>query len=320
MSQIKHTHDTVTVDDPSQYVYQTVFIYNNTADTQLQARTAVRREDIIVPNPEMWLVAVERWYIRNVELPVWRPNFVSGLTTRHSISFKEISSGIVTTQAVDANSTDPFKCWQRVAAVLNTTLNDLATATAAPSVPTFSWDNGVFTLNTNVAFRGAFKIALNQSLYRLLNTFDWESIDADETADDYAYFNLTGDAITQFSATTSEFSPVAKIVLESTIPMLNELLPQGIGNSSNNSQNTSNVLTDFVVFNDGTSNVFSYEFERTGVHRWHTMLADPHFKGFILEFRWIDKQGNSNPLYISYKNQAEVKLVMKRINSNRVEA
>lgn len=293
------------------YLYQTINIYNDTADSAIQARASVQRNEAILPDPENWEVAVERWYIRNLELPVWRPNFVTGLTTRHTISFVNIGSGAVTTQAVIADSAEPYKTFQRVVATLNTALTALVATTSAPSTPTFSYTDGLFSLNTDSTFRSAWYICVNQSLYHLLNNFDYLTLLPDETAENYAEFNLTDDTITQLSSTTQEWSPVNKIVIESTLPMLDELLPQGSTSSANTSTKTSNVLTDYKVYTTGNSNVFTFQYDATGNHRWHSLLQQSNFRSFTLDFKWVDYQNNSNVIDLYYKNQAEVKLVFR---------
>lgn len=297
----------------NQYLYLTA-VSENFSGGEVLANAKIERNDgSILDGSHHYDVGIKKFSINALELPLWQPRLVAGLDTNCTITFDDGAGNQYTDSVALPSAGFVFKTWEQIRTVLNICLSNVNTlAGGAHSDPNFTYANGLFTLNTTAGFRGAFTILFNQPLYQLLNTFDYDGLNSDTDADDYALLDLSADAITQGQSTAIYFSPVDELIVSTTLPVVPNLLPL---NNNNDSSNYEKILADFKVFNNNAfSNVYSFQFTTNGDEiNYHSMFQDISLKQFNLRLKWVDYEGSSHDIYLKDGQTAKVQVVFRRL-------
>lgn len=287
--------------------YLNLVVQNNTL-TVSPADGSVERGSNIVNHPEDFVLSIDRYYIKSCIVPVWE-------APKNPVEFvlQDISSGN-TYKGTLTPSKQFYYTLHEVKKELNTALDDAVTAlntgeSKSLNPPTFSFANNLWSLNSDSAFRTDVLLFMNMSAYYLFNTFEFEQLnplDSNVTA----LMLLDGDTVTQRQQTMENWNPVQKIVIRSSLPIMEEFTPdrsQGIGYSAT----SESILTDFVIFPNDSSALLNVTFSASGNHRWISMGQSSDLNSFDVSFFFETRDGSRKPLLLPPESLIDMKLLFK---------
>lgn len=157
------------------------------------------------------------------------------------------------------------------------------------NAPIFTVSKNLFTITTDSTFRDNIEVYFNRKAMTYLNTFEFLSIDPTNDTH-YALLALTDDEIIQNAQTAEQFSPVQKILMRCSLPIIPEYTPERNSLSSISSSSQS-ILTDYVFFSDSYSPIKIINYVADGNHRWISMTEATDIRSFNFRCFWVDKEG-----------------------------
>lgn len=294
------------------FQYLSTRVYNNTPGTNIRAYSIESRDQPILTDTSDWLFGVSRFFIQSAQLPVWKPTIDASNNTYLVFSIYDTSTTTNYPVTIQLSSSDnDFYTFQKVVTELNTNIASLwgTIPGTVGNVPVFSFRNNLFTLTTNSAFRGKYKVFFNQPLHQLLNTFEFVEVNATQPSlVQYAEVLLENDTETQYGTTVLEWSPISRIMLQTQgIPVVPESTPELVGDNKSTNRNTQLILEDYKIYVDDSSCTQTISFESQNRVRWHSMNDVPSFNRFSIFCQWIDYQGNAHPILLNFQNKFEVR-------------
>lgn len=298
--------------------YLNLVIENTSEKQNIPASSFIERGGNIVDEPQLFLLSIDRFFINYSIFPIWQP-VLSGSDTELGITLLYTSSG--NTYPITVQSSKPqLYSFQEVCDLLNTALSTATSnlnsgESVTLNAPSFSFQNNLFSLSSDSAFRSDVQLFFNQTLTAYLSTLEYATINP-ASFDQFGKVLLNADKITQSVQTCEQWSPLQKIICKSTLPILSEYTPER-NSTTSFSSSSEPILTDFVIYPETGSPFQLIDFSASGNHRWISMSQSTNFDSFQISFFWSDKQGVERPVILPPKAVIEMKLLFKRIDSNK---
>ena len=268
---------------------------------------AVRRNEPILTDPEKVKVAVERFYLHGVPLPLFDGSKVWKIGLRdHSAS-----SGSPITSVQVRWSEDYFFDYAEMVPDLNLALSDVATTVGLnpDDIPTFSFDrtSGIFSITTSSSFRGQVDLFFGEDMTWGLNTFQHEGVDNPG----WYKIILNDDTATQSNATLELLSPVDVIALRTSgLPVEYELMPPPASVQNDITDDIGSFLVDFKYTQSNNQAIQPILYSVSGSdHRYHNLLRTGKIQDFTVKFFWVDYAGTFHPINLPASAIAELKLM-----------
>lgn len=303
-----------------EYKYISARAYNNNPGSIQVAIATEARQSPIIPNTRDYLLAVDRFFIQSMIVPVFEPDINEDNDTLLAITILDTNDGTAYPQVIRLdNSDNTFYNYQEIVKVLNSNVNTLwGTIPGKPvgaNAPVFSFSEEKWSITTNTDFRDQYEIYFNQPLYELMHTFEFDSISVlNPSTLQYALLQCEKDVVTQFESTVELFSPVSRILIESQgIPIESELLPNIVGANSSVNNLSDNILTDYKVYTENSSCLQTILYESGSNYKWFSMNGSTNFKSFSIKFLYVNYKGEKKNILLNYKNKAEIKLVLREV-------
>lgn len=304
----------------SDYIYLSARAYNDSKLTVQRAESQQSRNVGIVNHTERYQLAVERFFIQNMVVPVFQPEIDSNNDTLLTFSIYDKTNSTSHPQVIRLSSSNPdFYTFQEIVKVLNSNVetlwDSLVGKPAGADQPLFAFGSERWSLTTNQDFRDRYDIYFNQQFYQILNSFEFESLAiANPKEVNYAKVFLDKDTIVQHSSTIEQFSPVSRIVVEADgIPVVPELLPNFVGASSSVNRIDDNVLTDYKLYVTNSSATQTVLYESDGSYRFFSLQSSEALRSFNVRFKWVSYKGIKNNIKLDYGNKCEIKFLLKKI-------
>jgi len=181
-------------------------------------------------------------------------------------------------------------------------------------VPVFSFDpeNNRFSWTTTTTFRTNWNIIVSSMFRVMTHSFRYKPTGEGN----YRLVIRDGVDIYQQSNQTIEImSPVEKIVLKTTLPIIREEVPApGAENADNPTRQTESFMIDYYYnqINSQTITLVQQSVGDNSVYRWYTLISSRDISTFEFEFLWNDHYGISHKLPIIPHGYADIKTVFKR--------
>lgn len=254
----------------------------------------IQRSDNIVNHPDEFLLSLDRYSLYRALLPVYK-------TSGRNVSFSMEAGGTIYSGNVAFSSEFYFSLHDLLDDfndALTNIMNDLNTGEGTVyNAPVFSFAENLWSLTTDSAFRSNVKLYFGAESYCLFNTFEFKGFDFGNALL-FAQMILSKDTEVQRQKTLEVFLPIAKLLLKSDMPVLEEATPD-YNSASNQSKSTDTILTDYVITPSDSSNLFNIEFSAQGNHRYMSMSNQDNFSSFSINAFWQDREGNQYPLLVA---------------------
>ena len=281
-------------------------------DTTSPQEVTVRevREPVVLPNPDQYTVAIDRFSIHKAWLPIFEDV--------HQLQIKLVrkSDSAAWTETLDFSAkTDANGMLWDVNDVLDVINAHLTALCVNPGItaPTMSYSlstgKGALDYSAQAGFADDYELRFNEPLYSIYSTFDYVDVVFDQ---DFFKLNLV-DAAPHTMTSTDELnlSPVSKIYIKSNnMPLVYEYTPE-----ANNNRASEAILTDF-EFNG--ANRFPLQninyTATTGQYRFHSLTDATNFSVLQLQFYYKTFGNNSYSLYFLPSGSVNVKLFFRPIS------
>jgi len=298
------------------HVYLNLLIPNDSA-SNIEAFSTVTRDGNIIDRPREWLLSIDRFFINYMFVPVWKPK-LNGTDTGITFSMTYAPTGnTYSANVLVAPGETEFYSIQPVVDHFNECLNTIigalnAAEGTALNAPEFSFASDLWSIISDMGFLADCDLHVNQRGHLLMNTFQFSSINPN--SQQFATFLLNGNDRQQ-KGTVDLWSPVKKIVVKTTLPLTNEMIPTR-NQTSNVERGSEAILTDFVLYPETATPILQVDFSSQGNHRWQSMQDCDDMSQFNVQFYWTDDQSRQYPVMLGPDGQIEVKLVFKHIDSS----
>lgn len=298
------------------------------------AQYSVNRVQAILDKPDDYELSIIRFSIPTSTIPLMKITenlyslslTVAGNTYTEFLPF--IENNLVTPNLRNIFSMQELADSMNFA--LSTAFTQLAGANVVTSTvpPFFSFDSptSLLTLNVPKSFEtDGIDIFANNFLFVKINTFQtfynaqppsqlvYKIIYQDNITNSAVYNGIDYYTMSQDSPTVGSVSDFQSIqFLTSSVPVNPEL--EGAQTNV-----TSRVLTDFETFQSGTTTDNILQYFPRGPRRYYTLLSNDPLKRIDLSIRWVNKSGDSFPLYIEGDQSLTVKILFERKQTLRLE-
>ena len=318
------------MNDKDNYVYYNIRIADdNDTGKNIPAVYSENRTDVIIENPSLYEMTVERFRIPSTNIPLlnWRENTwavtfsFDGLDETQYLQF--VPNGYSGQQVFNIQ-----EFIQSLNNATSTAFNVLKTAKpAAPPLTTpyfiFSPDTQLITLVIEDAFDPnvapvTMKMYVNQPLFVYLSSllnYNEQSLGNPFKAHQLLATNLYNNSFTQGAltfynmiqtySTVALFSDIAQIILETdTIPISQEKQPGQVAK-------TRRIITDFEPLQQADDNT-SFQFFPQGPLRYYDLESKYPLRQIDVKIYWADKEGNKYLITIPPDDSLTIKLQFRK--------
>lgn len=284
------------------------------------------RVDAILDNPLDYEIAVERFKLPLINLPIfiWVPNKFSVKMTYDGAEVTEILQFIPNTTGTDIYG-DSIWNYQELLDSLNNALGLAYTAlkilkpaappTEAPFM-TFNADTGLMSWNIEQLYSDTTKVFLNQPLYFLFVSFHnmeqdflgerWYNLLARDNFNNTATIN--GKA---YYSTLQEYRTIALWGDLESVTFQTQSIPVSAENLPSQKDITRNVLTDFEPQIE-INNRQSLQYYPQGPLRWYDLKGTTPLRTIDLKVYWQNKNGKQYVMYINNENYFSMKILFRK--------
>lgn len=284
------------------HIYLEVSYINTEANPSIATTQIERMEKPLIKDPiNEYVCSIDRFYLHGVRFPIFQVPSNFNLT----FGIQTIIGGALTEGNI--GGAEFLYNYQDLITRLNTELTTIGTAhgVGGGDIPVFSFDilTDLFTITTTAPFRATYTLQMNSALYKMFSTF------IATTADFITYtLTITGNTTTQYASTINMINPVNKIVISTTLPIKEQLLPNPIG-SMITSLNAKSILTDYKMTSSQSSSIYDIEFTTTE-YRWIT-LTDTNIRTFVISFEWANYERNYYNIVLDQGTTAGILILFK---------
>ena len=270
----------------------------------------VRRAKAIYDPSKPTEVAIDRFTLEGV-LPLF------DVQSGGIISFKNIATNVVTSQAVDwtpKGVNGYLYNYRFVADAITTAFASLCSTLGivSPNIPTCTYDEKtkLFSIHSAVTgFQDTYKMLFDTDMYRFLNSFEFSE-------ENTTYELLLNEATeTQNISTLEYLSPVKRLVIQTDLSVEQELLPapkqRGVDGPQVD-QFDSSFLVDYLYVPTDSNSLKSIQYIAENEHRWHNMIDGTMTKQFTLTFLWYDRYDTGRQILMKKGDYASVKLYFRQ--------
>jgi len=253
-----------------------------------QAIIRIDRSSPVVRSDEDGLVSVERFTLQAF-LPLFDASS-AGTIIIEDVDGNQVSQVVDwTPKAVDGYVYNYRHVAEAMSIAINTACDD--TGIGADDIPTMTYNDKTsdFSITSTAAFRGSYKILFDSALYRFFNSFDFE------TQQTTYELLLNEDIETQRTPTLEYLSPVKRIVIQSTMSVQEEYLPNPTGAQNIVSNFDGSFLVDYSFFApNGNPMQYIYFSASDADHRWHNLVRGANVQNVVMYFKWFDTNNNGH--------------------------
>jgi len=256
----------------------------------------IQRSENIVNHPDEFLLSLDRYSLYRAILPVYK-------RTSRYLSFSMEAGGNLYSANVVLGSEFYFSLHDLLEEFNDALSNIMGSLNAgentAYTAPFFSFADNLWSLTTDSIFRSNVTLYFGSETYCLFNTFEFKGFNfGNSLTFAQLVFSEGKDIEVQRQNTLEVFLPIAKLLLKSDMPVLEEAVPD-YNSSSNQSKSTDTILTDYVITPSDSSNLFNIEFTAQGNHRYMSLMNQDNFTSFSINAFWQDREGNQYPLLVA---------------------
>lgn len=276
--------------------------FKNSSNVLSSAISRENRGGAIIPSSlSGWKLSVDRWFIHMCYLPLFKVQAGLSITIEAGVN-----SSSQTLIFPTADSDGFIYDYQDFVDAVNVALESACVDLGIAEIPVMSYDRAstLFIITNDVSFRNNYDLYFSMNLGTMLSTFPvqlesnrWKVV-------------LSSDEVKQSSTTVDFLSPVARITIESDVPIVPELLPSNLVGTV--SKNLSTIVSDYRYTQQNSTAVQSMLYTADGNHRWQTMIDDNTFNRFQLSYHWVDYDNNKYDLRVLPMGTTESKLVFMK--------
>jgi hypothetical protein len=311
--------------DESEYVYYNIRIDNETSNGR--AFFNETRVQPILDNPSNYELAVERFYVPAMDIPImiFKDNYYYV-----TLSFGGVDATVPLVWIPNTSGTDPYgnSIWnyQEMVDIVNVAFQTAFTTlgagppTEAPYI-TYEAESNLFVFNAQRLYDPVFaggatiEIFMNINLYSLFNSFqDFESEENDPKAHKILvknngnnisptltdYYSTYGEWVTLFN-----WNDLQSIVFDSnTIPVV----PENLQSQTNETQK---IITDFEPIQD-INNRSAFQYYPQGPLRWYSLSSQQPLYNMNLNVYWKDNEGKLYDIIIEPTEVLTVKILFRK--------
>lgn len=292
------------------FLYFNSQVYNTT-NKVLKAISNDQRGGEILSQPDKYMIAVDRFYLHNIVLPLTKPE--KSYVRIENFKVSKLSIIEVNWTTINGFQYD----YHQFAKDIETALIGASTDVdmTGVNIPKISFDDTTnkFTITTTSTFRNSCNIEMSYNLYRYLNSFYW-IFNPTMEMNENSFFHLVTNqnSITQKTPTLENISPVCKIYIEGVnIPIHGELLPPSIENQNITTLTKGNIITDFKYYQSDNNSSQNILFNADGNHRFASLLSVSNFTSISIRYKWLDYENNAYDIELLPNGSAECKLLLQ---------
>ena len=265
----------------------------------------VNRASPILNEDKAYRVAIERFYLHGVTLPLFSCDKVWKIGMR-------IAGGSTVVETVNFGTDEYLYDLRWLATHITTTMASLA-STVGCDAPSMSYDpaSAKFTLTTTGAFRAGYELLFSERMKWALNSF-WFHPTMDE--DRMYQLVLSEDDEVQGTSTIELLSPVSRAALRTTsLPVVPELIPPLAGEDPGEiNRRETGFLVDYNISQSSSQSTQGILFTPPGFLRWHNLMTTSDLSAFSISAWWIDYKGNFHQIYLPVEDATlEIYMIFK---------
>ena len=218
-----------------------------------------------------------------------------------AVGLRNVGSSSITSLTIEWGTKYLYD-YRHVGAYINNALQSICTQMGIEDKPIFFFDasSSCFGVVSTDAFRESYQLFVSEDIHHCLNTFAYG-----DDAEDGGWWRLEleQDAELQPIQTLEFLSPVSRILVDTTLPIVKGMLPnvQRLEDRSTTQDNNQYIVqVSFAVGDQST-------------HRWSNLLPGSQLDSFSFSFFWLDWAGNLMPIVIPPQGTLDVKARFKTI-------